>query len=148
MEGIRRVSSVPVCAGLSLAEMPGGQAWGWSSGWCGRQLPLGDVALAPGPGGLLAVKLIRHQCTLCFQALDWAVASGQPWFCPSEKLSWMLLAWPGTQPAGPSPRRCQGQALCQSSCPGGHGFGHFSFGTKIRPRPGSAEDRVPPRVQN
>ena len=52
--------------------------WAWSLGWCDRQLPLGDVALAPGPGSLLAVKLIRHQCTLCSQALDWAVASGQP----------------------------------------------------------------------
>ena len=31
-----------------------------------------------GPGSPLAVKLIRHQCTLCSQALDWAVASGQP----------------------------------------------------------------------
>ena len=78
MEGIRRVFSLPACAGLSLAEMPGGQTWGWNSGWCSRQLPLGDVALAPGPSGPLTVKLIRHQCTLCSQALDWAVGSGQP----------------------------------------------------------------------
>ena len=67
-----------VCRSEPGWEMPGGQVWGWSLGWCDRQLPLGDVALAPGPGSPLAVKLIRHQCTLCSQALDWAVASGQP----------------------------------------------------------------------
>ena len=47
----------------------------------------------------------------------------------------MLLAWLGTQPAGPSARQCGGQAWCQSSCPGGHGLGRSSVGTKIRPRP-------------
>lgn len=42
----------------------------------------------------------------------------------------------------------RGPGLVSEFLSWGHGLGHFSVGTKIRPRPGSAEDRVPPWVQN